>query len=61
LRREFTDKYLIAEYDTSGDATVISGGTDPYSTFGFSATWDLPAPGRPTPSCKAMKKPWTNC
>jgi 1,4-alpha-glucan branching enzyme len=44
LRREFPDKYLIAEYDTSGDATVISGDTDPYSTFGFSSTWDLPSP-----------------
>jgi 1,4-alpha-glucan branching enzyme len=44
LRNEFPDKYLIAEFDTSGEASVISGDTDPYKTFGFSATWDLPSP-----------------
>jgi 1,4-alpha-glucan branching enzyme len=50
LSREFPEKYLIAEYDTSGDASVISGDTDPYTTFGFSRPGIFPALGRLTPS-----------
>jgi 1,4-alpha-glucan branching enzyme len=44
IHSEFAEKYLVAEYDTSGESSVISGDTDPFSTFGFSAIWDLASP-----------------
>ena len=43
LRREFPDKYLIAEYNPS-DQDSAAGGIDPYGVLGFCATWDLGSP-----------------
>jgi 1,4-alpha-glucan branching enzyme len=43
LRREFPDKYLIAEYNP-GDQESAAGWIDPYGVFGFCATWDLSSP-----------------
>lgn len=45
LRREFPDKYLIAEYNP-GDRDSASGPVDPFGTLGFDATWDLANPGQ---------------
>jgi 1,4-alpha-glucan branching enzyme len=45
LRRDFADKYLIAEYNP-GDPQSAAGPLDPFGTLGFSATWDLASPGR---------------
>jgi len=44
LRREFPDKYLIAEYNP-GDQESAAGWVDPYGVLGFCATWDLSSPG----------------
>jgi 1,4-alpha-glucan branching enzyme len=44
LRREFPDKYLIAEYNP-GDSESAAGPVDPYGVLGFCATWDLSSPG----------------
>jgi len=44
LRREFPDKYLIAEYNPHDPKTSASGWNDPYGTLGFCATWDLASP-----------------
>jgi 1,4-alpha-glucan branching enzyme len=44
LRREFPDKYLIAEYNP-GDQESAAGWVDPYGILGFCATWDLSSPG----------------
>lgn len=44
LRREFPDKYLIAEYNP-GDYQSAAGWVDPYGVLGFCATWDLASPG----------------
>lgn len=43
LRREFPDKYLIAEYNP-GDQETAAGWIDPYGVLGFCATWDLGSP-----------------
>ena len=48
LRREFKDKYLIAEYNPGDRDTSVAGGIDPYDPvggLGFCATWDLGSPG----------------
>lgn len=44
LRREFPDKYLIAEYNPD-DQESAAGALDPYGVLGFCATWDLSSPG----------------
>jgi len=44
LRREFPDKYLIAEYNP-GDQDSAAGWIDPYGALDFCATWDLSSPG----------------
>ncbi len=44
LRREFPDKYLIAEYNPYDAGSAASPPADPYGTLGFSATWDLSSP-----------------
>lgn len=44
LRREYPDKYLIAEYNP-GDQESAAGWMDPYGVLGFCATWDLGSPG----------------
>ncbi len=45
LRREFPDKYLIAEYNPNDANTSASAPEDPYGTLGFCATWDMSSPG----------------
>jgi 1,4-alpha-glucan branching enzyme len=40
LRREFPDKYLIAEYNPS-DSYSAAGPMDPYADLCFHATWDM--------------------
>jgi 1,4-alpha-glucan branching enzyme len=44
VRREFPDRYLIAEYNAGDSNTAASPPQDPFGTFGFSATWDLGSP-----------------
>lgn len=44
LRREFPDKYLIAEYNPYDENTSASTPQDPYDTLGFCATWDMNSP-----------------
>jgi hypothetical protein len=41
LRREFPDKYLIAEYNPSDTTTSASGLADPYGYLGFCTIWDM--------------------
>lgn len=45
LRREFPDKYLIAEYNPYDANTSATAPEDPYGTLGFCATWDMSSPG----------------
>ena len=40
LRKEFPDKYLIAEYST-GDGNSAAGPMDPFGELHFNATWDM--------------------
>jgi 1,4-alpha-glucan branching enzyme len=44
VRKEFPDKYLIAEYNPYDSSSAASPPADPYGTLGFSATWDLSSP-----------------
>ena len=44
LRREFPDKYLIAEYNPNDSATSAAPPEDPYGTLGFCATWNMSSP-----------------
>jgi len=44
LRKEFPDKYLIAEYNPYDSSSAASPPVDPYGTLGFAATWDLSSP-----------------
>ena len=44
LRKEFPDKYLIAEYNPYDSSSAASPPADPYGTLGFCATWDLSSP-----------------
>jgi len=44
LRKEFPDKYLIAEYNPYDTSSAASPPADPYGTLGFCATWDMNSP-----------------
>jgi 1,4-alpha-glucan branching enzyme len=44
LRKEFPDKYLIAEYNPYDSSSAASPPADPYGTLGFCATWDVNSP-----------------
>jgi 1,4-alpha-glucan branching enzyme len=44
LRKEFPDKYLIAEYNPYDASSAASPPVDPYGTLGFCATWDMNSP-----------------
>lgn len=44
VRKEFPDKYLIAEYNAGDSSTAASPPQDPFGTLGFCATWDLGSP-----------------
>jgi 1,4-alpha-glucan branching enzyme len=41
LRREFPDKYLIAEYNPNDAGTSVMPDIDPWGVFQFCAIWDL--------------------
>jgi 1,4-alpha-glucan branching enzyme len=45
LRREFPDKYLIAEYNPS-DGHSAAGPMDPFGELHFHATWDMAGPSQ---------------
>jgi 1,4-alpha-glucan branching enzyme len=45
LRRDFPNKYLIAEYNPD-DPLSAAGPLDPYNTLGFHATWDMSGPSQ---------------